>query len=291
MKNKPAIYDVAIIGAGPAGLSAALTLNLHNKTIAWFGSDELSDKVEKSEKIANYAGFSYVSGKELNKSFKAQIKENNLELIDKKVTQISPAKNQFMVLADNEVIKAKAVLMAIGSVPPKGIDNEQELLGRGVSYCATCDGFLYKERDIAIFCASKKYENEIAYLADIANKVYLYATYKDSEIDIENVEILSMPMKSVLGDKRVCGIELADGTKYDVDAVFFLRSSVAPASVIRGLEMNGAHIVVDRNCKTNIAGCFAAGDCTGRPYQIAKAVGEGNVAAHSILDYLSSEEK
>ena len=287
--KKTDIYDVAIIGAGPAGLSAALTLNIHNKNIVWFGTNSLSDKVEKSEKIANYAGLDVVSGKELNNKFRKQMKTAGLELTDKMVTQISKNKKGFMVLADNEIYKAKTVLLTIGAVPSKGITNEQELIGRGVSYCATCDGFLYKGKTIAVFCGAQRYEHEVEYLAEIADEVYLYTTY-DSKINLPNVEILKKPMKAVLGENKVQGIELTDGTRFDIDGAFFLRSSVAPATILKNLEMDGAHIVVNRNCETNIEGCFAAGDCTGRPYQIAKAVGEGNVAAHKIVEYLSEKE-
>ena len=286
--NEPQIYDVAIIGAGPSGLSAALTLNVHNKSILWFGSNSLSNKVEKSEKIANYAGFDMISGAELNNKFRAQIKSSGLALTDKMVTQISKLSNYFMVLADNEIYKAKTVLLAIGSVSGKGFKNELELLGRGVSYCATCDGFLYKDRSIAVFCSAKRYEHEIEYLCEIASKVYLFANYDDVNIKSENVEILSKPIKSVVGEKRVEGIELTDGTIINVDGAFFLRNAVAPATIIKGLETNGAHIVVNRDCETNIPGCFAAGDCTGRPYQIAKAVGEGNIAAHKITEYMAN---
>lgn len=285
--NKPDIYDVSIIGAGPAGLSAALTLKLHNKTILWFGTDTLSDKVAKSEKIANYAGFPTLSGKKLNDRFRTQIQASDLELTDKMVTQISANKNGFSILADNEIYHAKTVLLSIGSVPAKGIRNEAELLGHGVSYCATCDGFLYKGKKIAVYCGAKRFEHEVEYLADIAEKVYLFAGYNDVGVDLPNVELLKKPMKAVLGEARVSGIELTDGTVLELDGAFFLRSAVAPASILNGLEMNGAHIAVDRDCRTNISGCFAAGDCTGRPYQIAKAVGEGNVAAHNITEYLA----
>ncbi len=288
--QKVDVYDVAVIGAGPAGLSAALTLKLHNKTIVWFGADSLSDKIEKSEKIANYAGFEPISGRQLNEAFKKQIQTAELELTDKMVTQISQNKNEYMVLADNEIYNAKTVLLTIGAVPAKGITNEQELLGHGVSYCATCDGFLYKGKTIAVFCSAKKYEHEVEYLAEIADKVYLYTSYDDVNISLPNVEILEKPMKAVLGESKVEGIELTDGTEVSVDGAFFLRSSVAPATILKGLEMDGAHIVVNRNCETNIPGCFAAGDCTGRPYQIAKAVGEGNVAAHKIVEYLAEEK-
>lgn len=282
------IYDVAIIGAGPAGLSAALTLKIHNKSIIWFGTDALSDKVKKSEKIANYAGFDSISGKELNERFKAQIDNAGLELTDKMVTNITQNKNGFMVLADNDIYNAKTVLLTIGSVPGKGLQNEQELLGRGVSYCATCDGFLYKEKTVAVYCGAKRYEHEVTYLAEIAEKVYLYTAYDNAEVNFPNVVRLEKPIKAVLGEKKVEGIRLTDDTEIVVDGAFFLRSAVAPATILKGLEMDGAHIVVNRNAETNKAGCFAAGDCTGRPYQIAKAVGEGNVAAHAIIEYLSS---
>ena len=286
--NRIDVYDVAIVGAGPAGLSAALTLNLHKKTIIWFGTDALSDKIEKSEKIANYAGFEPLSGKELNERFRNQIKTCGLSLTDRMVTKISRSKDVFSVVAGNDIFKAKTVLLSIGSVPSKGIENEAALLGHGVSYCATCDGFLYEGKTIAVYCGSKRYEHEVAYLAEISDKVYLSAGYKDIDIDLPNVELLGKPMKAVIGNDKVSGILLADGTEIQVDGAFFLRSAVAPSSVLNGLELNGAHIVVDRSCKTNIEGCFAAGDCTGRPYQIAKAVGEGNIAAHSIVKYLSN---
>lgn len=287
-QNKTEIYDAAVVGGGPAGLSAALTLKAHNKSIIWFGSDALSDKIEKSEKIANYAGFEPIGGKELNDRFRAQIKTAGLVLTDKMVTQITKSRNGFSVLADNELYKAKTVLLAVGSVPPKGIINEQEMLGRGVSYCATCDGFLYKGKTIAVFCGAQRYEHEVEFLAETAEKLYLYTTY-ESTFTHPNIEILTKPMKAVLGENRVEGIELTDGKKIKTDGAFFLRSSVAPATIFKGLEMNGAHISVNRNCETNKEGCFAAGDCTGRPYQIAKAVGEGNIAAHGIIEYLAKE--
>ncbi len=281
------MFDTAIIGTGPAGLSAALNLKLHNKNFIWFGSPELSDKVEKSEKIANYPGLDMVSGEELNRRFRAQISAMELTVTDKMVTNIMAAKDRYMLLADNEVFEAKTVLFAIGAVPAKGISGEEELLGRGVSYCATCDGFLYSGKTIAVFCGAKRYEHEVAYLAGIAGKVYLYAPYPDCEIALPNVERLPSPMRKVCGEQRVSGIELTDGTTVDVQGVFFLKNAVAPATLLSGLEMDGSHIKVDHHCGTNKPGCYAAGDCTGHPYQLTKAVGEGNIAAHAILEYLS----
>ena len=283
------MYDVAIIGSGPAAISAALTLKLHNKSIIWFGSKKLSPKVEKSEKIANYPGVPMVTGPELNRLYREQIEAMGLEIIEQQVTKISASRKGFMVLGGSDIYEAKTVLLATGAVSGKGFPNEAELLGHGVSYCATCDGFLYKGKTIAVYCGSKDFEHEVTYLAEIAAKVYLFTPYT-CELTGENIVVNPGKLKAICGEKKANGIDLLDGTTLDVDGVFILRPAVAPANLIKGIELSGADIVVDRNMATNKPGCFAAGDCTGRPYQLTKAVGEGNVAAHSIVAYLAEKE-
>ena len=280
------MYDAAIVGTGPAGLSAALTLKLHNKEIVWFGSEELSDKVGKSEKIANYPGVPMVGGAELNMKFREQAKEMGLELTEKRVTNIADMGDRFMILADNDMYEAKTLLLSTGIAAAQGFENEDRLLGMGVSYCATCDGFLYKGKTIAAYCTDERMEHDLRYLEEIAGKLYVYTSF-GYRSDAENVEMLSLPVKKLDGGMKCDSIELTDGTKIDVDGVFILRPAIAPATLFTGLEIDGAHIVVDRNQETNYKGCFAAGDCTGRPYQIAKAVGEGNVAAHAMLERLA----
>ena len=281
------MYDVAIIGSGPAGLSAALTLKLHNKEIVWFGSKELSEKIEKSEKIANYPGVPMTSGKDLNAAFIKQAEDMGIEITDKTVTLISRNGDTYMVLANNEVHEAKTILFAAGVVLAKGFEQEDDYVGRGVSYCATCDGFLYKGKDVAVYCSSPKLEEDVRYLEETCGKVYVFRTYKTEKPDSENAVVLEKPIKKINGGLKVTGIELTDGSEIAVDGVFCLRSAIAPTTLLAGLQMDGPHIAVNRQQETNYPGCFAAGDCTGRPYQIAKAVGEGNVAAHQILEYLS----
>lgn len=279
-------YDVAIIGSGPAAISAALTLKLHNKSIIWFGSKKLSPKVEKSEKIANYPGVPMVTGPELNRLYREQIEAMGIEITERQVTNIAATKRGFMVLGGSDIYDAKTVLLATGAVSGKGFPNEAELLGHGVSYCATCDGFLYKGKTIAVYCGSKDFEHEVTYLAELADKVYLFTPY-DCDLSRENITVNPGKLKAICGEKKANGIELLDGTMLDVDGVFILRPAVAPANLIKGIDLNGADIVVDRNMATNKPGCFAAGDCTGRPFQLTKAVGEGNVAAHSIVAFLA----
>ncbi len=285
------MYDVAIVGTGVAGASAALNLQLHQKTIVWFGSGKVGGKLSKAERIANYPGIPMIGGAELASRLQTQIEQANLTPTDRMVTNIAVNRNGFMLLGDNELYEAKALILATGAVNAKGFAGEERLLGHGVSYCATCDGFLYRGKTIAVFCGERRYEHEVAYLAELAKTVYLYTPYASDTPELPNVQHLSSPIAEICGEKRVESVRLTDGSCYMLDGVFVLRSAVAPATLCRGLETDGAHIVADRRCATNIRGCFAAGDCTGRPYQIAKAVGEGNIAAHSVLEYLAALEK
>lgn len=141
-----------------------------------------------------------------------------------------------------------------------------------------------------ICCGAKEFEHEAEYLAEIAAKVYLFTPYADCGVRRENVILNPGKLQAILGDSAAEGVELRDGTRLDVDGVFVIRPAVAPGRLLRGLEIDGPNIVVNRRMETNKPGCYAAGDCTGRPYQLTKAVGEGNVAAHSIVEYLAAAE-
>jgi len=236
---------VLLTPAAAAGLSAAINLKLHEKNFVWFGSAGYSDKVGKSEKIANYPGFGLISGNELNQRFFEHAREMGLESTDKKVTNVMPMDDYLMVLADNEVYETKTLLLATGVLTAKSYEGEDELLGRGVSYCATCDGFLYKGKTIAVFCGAPRYEHEVEYLAGIAEKVYLSAGYPDCKLDLPNVEKIT-PIKAVKGGMKASQIELHGGTVIDIDGLFILRNAVAPGTLVPGIETDGPHIVVNR---------------------------------------------
>ena len=281
------MYDCIIIGTGPAGLSAALNLKTYKKSFVWFGSKSLSDKVQKAEKITNYPGFPELTGQELFAHFENHIQSAGLDITEKTVTNVMSAGNYYMVLADNEIYEAKTLILAMGVMTAKLLKGEDALLGRGVSYCATCDGMFYKDKEIAVLCNDPKYEHEVEYLADLAGKVTYFPLFSDSQVKKENVTISKDFPVEVNGIDRVTGLTLKSGETLSVDGIFCLRNAIAPSKLIPGLEIENGHIVVDRAQKTNLAGCFAAGDCTGRPYQYTKAVGEGNVAAHSCISYLA----
>lgn len=281
------MYDCIIIGTGPAGLSAALNLKTYKKSFVWFGSKSLSDKVRKAEKITNYPGFPELTGQELFAHFEDHIQSAGLEITEKTVTNVMSEGNYYMVLADNEIYEAKTLILAMGVMTAKLLKGEDELLGRGVSYCATCDGMFYKDKEIAVLCNDPKYEHEVEYLADLAAKVTYFPLFSDSQVKKENVTISKDFPVEVNGIDRVTGLTLKSGEILSVDGVFCMRNAIALSKLIPELEIENGHIVVDRAQKTNLPGCFAAGDCTGRPYQYTKAVGEGNVAAHSCISYLA----
>ena len=279
-------YDCAIIGTGAAGVSAALTLKALNKNFILIGNPSLSVKIRKAERIKNYPGLPSVSGGDMQTVFLSQLKGENIEIIQGKVNGVFPADGGYMLACGQDTFEAKTVILASGVETVKPIEGEKEFLGRGVSYCATCDGFLYRGKVIAAVVSSREEQHEVEFLAKFASKVYLFPLYKDVSVNAKNVEILSgMPIK-IEGGERVSGIVVNGGT-VAVDGVFMLKDGNAGDGLIKGLEVKDGCVKVDRNCATNLVGVFAAGDCTGRPYQYAKAVGEGNVAAHSVNAYLN----
>ena len=280
------MYDCAIIGSGPAGLSAALNLKIHNKDFVWFGSRALSGKIALAEQISNYPGFINVSGRELNDAFLAQVEAMGLEIKESMINQIMPNGDSYALMAGSDFYEAKSLILATGVVMRNVLPGENELLGRGVSYCATCDGGLYRGKTIAVLSNNARFEHEVKYLSELASKIYFFPLYKEVASMPQNVETQSSRVVSIEGSARVEGIKTSDGEEIKIDGIFCLRDSISLDSLLPGLKTENGHIAVDRSMKTNLPGVFAAGDCTGRPYQYTKAAGEGNVAAHGVLEYL-----
>ena len=284
------IYDAAIVGTGPAGISAALNLKIHQKSFIWIGNKNLSDKITKAERISNYPGFTDISGEALNSAFLSQIDAMGIEIVEQMVNSIMPMKDRYALMAGSEFYESRAVILATGVANTATLPGEGDYVGRGVSYCATCDGRLYRGKTIAVICSNARFEHEVKYLADIAAKVYYFPTYKNVGISEDNVEIMNEKAAGIIGDDRVGAVRLPGGEEIAVNGVFCLRDSVALSTLLPKLATENGHIAVGRTMATNLPGVYAAGDCTGRPYQYTKAVGEGNVAAHSVIEYLSSTE-
>lgn len=283
--------DVAIVGSGPAGISAALNAKIRNLSYLFFGKKRLSEKIERVEQVLNYPGLGAVSGKEMAESMRNHLEQMEIAVTEELITGVYAMGDYFALVSGEKVYEAKTVILASGVETNKALKGEQEFLGRGVSYCATCDGSLYKGKQIAVLAYSKGFEDEVEYLADLADSVYFYPYYRNDSVEKENVQRLGSPVGEIAGELHAQQVVLRDGSSTDVDGVFVLKESVSPSALVPGIEMEGGHIRVDAGMRTNLPGCFAAGDCTGRPYQYAKAVGEGNIALHSVLEYLNQQKK
>ncbi len=283
------MYDIAIIGGGPAGVSAAINAKVLGKNFIWLSSRATSKKVGQAELIKNYPGLPDITGNELAWTLKNHTESMGIEIKEEVVTGVYETGGKFSLLAGKETYDAKTVILCLGVETSKPVAGEDEFLGRGISYCATCDGFLYKGKTIAVLCTDKHFEHEAEYLCDIAGKAYVMPLYRGYNITSSKAEIILKSPVEFRGDMKIREVIFKDG-KIDVDGVFVLRGAVSPATLVHGLETNGGHIVVGRDCSTNIDGIFAAGDCTGRPYQYIKAAGEGNVALHSAIEYLAKNK-
>ena len=280
-------YDIAIIGTGPAGLSAALTAKIRNKKILLLGSADLSEKVEKAHTVQNYLGLPAVSGADMQQAFLQHIRQMDITITEKKVNTIYPMGDFFGIQMGMEMAQADAVILATGVTADKPYPGENELLGKGVSYCATCDAPLYRGRTVAVIGFGPKEEEEAAFLAEVAEKVYYFPMYKG---DIHaDVTVIREKPEAILGEEKVQSVRTAS-QEYPVDGVFVLRESILPEHLLKGLQLEGNRVVVNLNMETNIPGCFACGDLAGKPYQYIKAAGQGNVAALSAVEYLARKK-
>lgn len=278
-------YDIAIIGTGPAGLSAAITAMIRNKKVLLLGSKDLSGKLSKAHEIQNYLGFPAVKGEDLAAAFQKHIAEMGISITEKRVSAVYAMGDYFALQAGEDMVEATAVILATGVVQGKPLPGEEELLGRGVSYCATCDAPLYRGKTAAVIGYSPREEAEAAFLSEVCTEVLYFPVYKE-ETD------LPAPVRVIR--EKVTGVENQDGKRlvrtaegtYTVDGVFILREAVSPGQLVPGLPTEGPHVTVNRKMEAGIPGVFACGDIVGTPYQYIKSAGEGNVAALSAVSYL-----
>ena len=284
------MYDIGIIGSGPAALSAAVNARQRNKSVCVFGRSLDSSLLFAAEKVDNYLGMPDLSGEEMLNQFYAHAVKRGVEFKESRISQIMSMGDYFVINADNEFFEAKTLILAIGLNKSKGIAGEMEYLGKGVSYCATCDGMLYRNKKVVVVGENEEGDAEANFLADVCEKVVYLPLYQPVLNLKETVEILNGKPKAVIGEgSRVTGIEAGD-ERVECDGIFFAKNSTPPESLLFGLHTDGKNIMVDRSMATNLPGVFAAGDCTGAPFQIAKAVGEGLVAALSAAAYIDAKK-
>ena len=283
-------YDIAIIGSGPAGLSAALNAKIRKKNFIMFGNKELTSRLTKAHEINNYLGFYKKSGKELQEEFSNHLNEMDITITEEKINNIYAMGDYFGLMVNEKMYEATSVILATGVQYGKLFDGEEKLLGKGVGYCATCDAPLYKNKVVTIIAYNKHEEEEANFIETIASKVYYIPMYKE-EVQVDSsIEIINDIPVGIIGEDKVNKLKLKN-SEIDTDGIFILRDSISPGQLVPGLKIVDNHIEVDRLMKTNINGCFAAGDVVGKPYQYIKAAGEGNIAALSAASYVDSVSK
>ena len=264
------MYDLIVVGGGAAGTSAALTARSRGKTVAVIANPVDTSSMYKAERMSNYPGMPEVTGEEMARVFREQLVSSGAELINGRALSVVPMGGSFGVAVANNFYESRAVILAVGITRERLYPGEAEFLGRGVSYCATCDGMLYRGKTVALVGSSAEAKRDAEFLRGIGCNVLEFA-------DAARYEIRGTKHAEAL----ICG-----GETYPVDGVFIIKDTVSVANLMSGLERSGAAISVGRGMETSIPGVFAAGDCTGRPYQAAKAVGEGNIAALSACEYI-----
>ena len=254
--------------ATEAVAAAALTLRARSKTAAILSGGIDDIPLSRASRITNYPGCPDVSGRALLEAMEDQALDAGAEILHGRATSIAPLGDGFGVIYGADFCETETVILCTGIAAGKVFPGERELLGRGVSYCVTCDGMLYRGKKVCVvgFTSDTKEEAELLRTMGCEVEMFTSRTAK----------------YAVLGQERVTALSV-NGEEHPCEAVFILRPAAAPDTLLAGLAMDGVHVAVDKaTMKTSVAGVFAAGDCTGKPYQIAKAVGDGNIAAQYI---------
>lgn len=290
-------YDTAIIGTGPAGLEAAITLTIRKKNIILIGKKNSSNKVRSAEKIDNYLGIPSVSGDDLAQKMLDHAASMGVEITDGRVTLIYPYGEYFGIQCGEDMIEASSVILATGVAPANTLPGENEFLGRGVSYCATCDAAMYKGKNAIVVSYSKDYEEEAIFLKKYASGViyipmYEFGEGKDAEEIVaadSGITVLKQKPAEIKGGFKADTL-ITDQDTLKTDGIFILRDQISAASLVPGLETEDGTVKCQRDMSTSVPGLYAAGDIAGAPYQLIKAAGEGLTAALSVVKYLNEKK-
>lgn len=304
------MYDVIIIGAGIAGLTAAIYVRRSNKTVLVLEGQAYGGQIINTLQIENWPGDYGVSGVDLMQKIYKQATELGAEVEFEEVGVVEKVGEDFVIKTEDGEYKAGAVILAVGAEDKKlGIERETELTGRGVSYCATCDGAFYKGKNVAVIGGGNTALYDAVYLADIADKVYVVHRRDKFRGDAvlveklkrkENVEfVLGYVPEQILGDDKVAGVKLAPSGRVDnvtserildVDGIFVAigkKPATEKFAELVKLDENG-YIVAGEDCKTSCDGVYVAGDCRTKDIrQLVTAAADGAVAADAAVNYLS----
>jgi len=296
--------DIAILGGGPAGFSAAINGCTRGRSVLALSGDYRDSYLYRASIIENMPGIPRVSGADLlDRLYEHAIEMGAIMMKGQATLALQselydPAHNPvpgFQIAYGASILQARTIILSTGASSGTVFPGEQEFLGRGVSYCATCDGMLYRGKKVAVIAQSKDALEEALHLSKIGCRVSLFIRPVDvkrweTEIPVTSFDQVVYATKyAVLGTENITALQ-ADTEEYAVDGVFILRSTLSPTTLLSDLLISSNSIQTDKKMQTNIPGVFAAGDCTGKPFQIAKALGEGQIAALSADSYITETD-
>lgn len=293
METESKLYDLVVIGCGPAGMSAAINGLIRNKEVIVLGGEFCTNRLYYAPRVDNYLGFWGISGKELRENFLSHAKEMGIKIEQAKVDRVYDLGEEFGLMVKDRFYRAKSIIIATGVSSAEYLPGEQELVGKGVGYCATCDGPLYRDKKVAIIAYNQKEGQEEAnFLAEICSAVYYIPIDEDTpERLLPQITVINKKPQQIQGQEVVSHIIFDDGEQLAIDGLFIIREMLPADQLVPGLELEEGAIKVNRQQETNLAGIYAAGDCAGKPYQLAKAVGEGQVAALQAVEYVNNKRE
>ena len=297
------MYDIVIIGAGPAGLTAAIYALREEKKVVILEKETIGGKITSSSKVENYPGFKSISGMDLANNLYEQVIDLGGEINIEEVLSIENGKVK-KVITDENIYETRSIIIASGSkYKTLNLDNEEELIGNGISFCTVCDGSFYKNKNVCVVGGANSALNSALYLSKLCNKVYLVVRGPklkgdkkviDNVLSLSNVEVLynTTVNKYILDNDELVGVEVKSNEcekRLDVEGVFLAIGQSPEINYLNDLikvdENN--YVLASEDCITNIDGIFVAGDVRKKKVrQLTTAVSDGTNAAINAINYL-----
>lgn len=281
-------YDIIIVGFGPAGISAGLNASIRGKKVLIIGKK--SKSLEKSPSIKNYLGFNDIKGSDLYNNFIDHIKNYPVDVLDKKIKAVYAMGEYFSVDLGEKMLTSKACIIAAGVDMGKSVEGEDKFFAKGISYCATCDASLYKGKKVVLLGMNDEAIEEANFINKMASQtIFVNPSKKNVKLD-DGIEIINKKAEKFTGNLKAESLILEDGQELKADGFFIIKNSSKPESLVPSIEIEDGHIKVNYDMSTNIKGLFACGDITGRPYQINKAAGQGQIAGLNAASFISKNK-
>ncbi len=283
------MHDILILGGGPAGFSAGVAARQKGCSALIVSNPMQQNPLIRAEKVDNYLGLPAMTGAELLSRFEEHARNMGVDFVFGRAVSAMRMGSSIFLTVGSDVYEGKKLILTGGVTRGAKYVGEEKLLGHGVSYCATCDGMLYRKHSVVVIGRSKDAPMEANFLASIGCQV-TYVSPQSPEGLQSEIPYVRGSRVEVVGTDRVTGVTV-DGAMLPCDGVFILRESVAANDLLPDLALEDGAVRVDRKMHTNLPNVFAAGDITGKPLQIAKAVGEGLIAAECATEELMQQER